>query len=287
VLGEHGPAVLHRRIGNARWGGTPLAPVLRQAGLSRDATEVIFWGADRGPTTIRDNPGVLPLPAGSTGTTEPDATGGLDLTITERFARSMSVEEALGEDNLLCYEMNGEPLPREHGFPLRLIAPGWYGIANVKWLTRIEVVDQRFAGRFMAREYVTIREQQVDGETVWTFLTVGRARLKSAPAKVTRRGNRYAVMGAAWGGEVDRVEVQVDDGPWQEARLREGRHGRRHGEFAWVFWTLRLGRLAPGEHTIRSRAIDEEGNVQPAPTTRSSRPSARTGSPTARSRGGC
>jgi DMSO/TMAO reductase YedYZ molybdopterin-dependent catalytic subunit len=148
---------------------------------------------------------------------------------------------------------------------LRLIAPGWYGIANVKWLTRIEVVDQRFAGRFMAREYVTIREQQVDGETVWTFLTVGRARLKSAPAKVTRRGNRYAVMGAAWGGEVDRVEVQVDDGPWQEARLREGRHGRRHGEFAWVFWTLRLGRLTPGEHTIRSRAIDEEGNVQPAP----------------------
>jgi DMSO/TMAO reductase YedYZ molybdopterin-dependent catalytic subunit len=252
-------------IGNARWGGTPLAPVLRQAGLLGDATEVIFWGADSGPTTIRDNPGVLPLPAGSTGTTEPDASGGLDLTITERFARSMSVEDALGEDNLLCYEMNGEPLPREHGFPLRLIAPGWYGIANVKWLTRIEVVDQRFAGRFMAREYVTIREQQVGGETVWTFLTVGRARLKSAPAKVTRRGNRYAVMGAAWGGEVDRVEVQVDDGPWQEARLREGRHGRRHGEFAWVFWTLRLGRLAPGEHTIRSRAIDEEGNVQPAP----------------------
>jgi DMSO/TMAO reductase YedYZ molybdopterin-dependent catalytic subunit len=196
VLGEHGPAVLHRRIGNARWGGTPLAPVLRQAGLSRDATEVIFWGADRGPTTIRDNPGVLPLPAGSTGTTEPDATGGLDLTITERFARSMSVEEALGEDNLLCYEMNGEPLPREHGFPLRLIAPGWYGIANVKWLTRIEVVDQRFAGRFMAREYVTIREQQVDGETVWTFLTGGPrppevgAREGDAPRQPLRRHGR-------------------------------------------------------------------------------------------------
>ena len=74
---------------------------------------------------------------------------------------------------------------REHGFPLRLIAPGWYDVANVKWLTRIEVTDQRFAGRFMAREYVTIREQVRDGQTVWTFHTVNHTRLKSAPAKVT------------------------------------------------------------------------------------------------------
>ena len=76
----------------------------------------------------------------------------------------MSVEDALSPDNLLCYEMNGAPLPREHGFPLRLIAPGWYGVANVKWLTRIEVVDQRYAGRFMARDYVTIREEPRDGQ---------------------------------------------------------------------------------------------------------------------------
>jgi DMSO/TMAO reductase YedYZ molybdopterin-dependent catalytic subunit len=176
----------------------------------------------------------------------------------------MSVEEALGEDNLLCYEMNGEPLPREHGFPLRLIAPGWYGIANVKWLTRIEVVDQRFAGRFMAREYVTIREQQVDGETVWTFLTVGRARLKSAPAKVTRRGNRYAVMGAAWGGEVDRVEVQVDDGPWQEAR-RPGPRLQAH-----VLGVQRPDHAAgadPGRGLstpeLRARAVPRPASVTP------------------------
>ena len=82
---------------------------------------------------------------------KPDAEGGLDFTITERFARSMAIEEALNRDNLLCYEMNGAPLPAEHGFPLRLIAPGWYGVANVKWLTRIEVMDQRYqAGSWRA-----------------------------------------------------------------------------------------------------------------------------------------
>jgi DMSO/TMAO reductase YedYZ molybdopterin-dependent catalytic subunit len=249
--GNTGPPFLIGAIGNARWGGTPLAPLLRRAGVLGEATEVVFWGADRGEVTFRDNPGQ----------------GGVPLTFTDQFARSMSLEDALGEDNMLCYDMNGEPLPPAHGAPVRLIAPGWYGVANVKWLTRIEVIDQRFAGRFMSRDYVTIREEQRDGQTVWTFTTVGRDRLKSAPAKVVRRGNRYLVMGAAWGAPIDRVEVRVDDGPWQEARLRgRGHDGHRHeSEFAWVFWTLPLGRLAPGEHTITSRATDVDGNVQPAP----------------------
>src|SRR5690348_18297855 len=103
----------------------------------------------------------------------------------------MSLDEALNRDNLLCYEMNGKPLPPEHGFPVRLIAPGWYGVANVKWLTRIEILDHRYTNRFMARDYVSIREQQRDGETVWTFTTVSRSRLKSAPAKVMRQNGRY------------------------------------------------------------------------------------------------
>ena len=102
---------------------------------------------------------------------------------------------------------------------MRLIAPGWYGVANVKWLTRIEVVDHRYAGQFMARDYVTIREEQRDGQTVWTFATVSHARLKSAPAKVTRRGNRYAIMGAAWGAPIAAVQVRIDDGPWRTAQL--------------------------------------------------------------------
>ena len=86
-----------------------------EAGVLDEATEVVFWGVDRGTVTIRDNSGIVS--GGQTGTVEPDAEGGLDLTITEQFARSMSLEEALNRDNLLCYEMNGEPLPPENGFP--------------------------------------------------------------------------------------------------------------------------------------------------------------------------
>ena len=93
----------------------------------------------------------------------PTRPAGLDLTITEQFARSMSLEDAMNSDNLLCYEMNGAPLPRDHGAPVRLIAPDWYGVANVKWLTRIEVTDSRYQGQFMARDYVSIREEDRGG----------------------------------------------------------------------------------------------------------------------------
>jgi DMSO/TMAO reductase YedYZ molybdopterin-dependent catalytic subunit len=202
----------------------------------------------------------------------------------------MSVREALHPDNLLCYEMNGEPLPLEHGFPVRLIAPGWYGVANVKWLTRIDVLDHRFAGRFMARDYVSIREQQHDGETVWTFTNVSHDRLKSAPAKVTRSHNRYNIMGAAWGAPIAAVEVQIDGGPWMGTRLErspskaaadvqiddwpsssaglessESHRRRRSRGYSWKFWTFEWGMPRSGEHRIRSRAFDVDGNVQPAP----------------------
>ena len=176
-------------IGNATWAGTPLAPLLEEAGIREDGIEVVFWGADAGEQTWRE------------------------VTITEQFARSMALADALSPDNLLAYEMNGEPLPNLNGYPVRLIAPGWYGVANVKWLTRIEVLDRRYQGHFMARDYVTIREEEVDGETVWTFTAVGRDRLKSAPAKVTKRGERYEIMGAAWGAPIAGVEVRIDDGP--------------------------------------------------------------------------
>jgi DMSO/TMAO reductase YedYZ molybdopterin-dependent catalytic subunit len=263
--GNHGYPFVIGAIGNARWAGTPLAPLLERAGIRDEGTEVVFWGADSGPVAIRDNSGVVrsvptqppsPLPTD------------IDLFITEQFARSMSLEDALSGDKLLCYEMNGVPLPRDHGFPLRLIAPGWYGVSNVKWLTRIEITDQRFAGRFMARDYVSIREQVRGGQTVWTFNTVKHDRLKSAPAKVTRRRRRYAIMGAAWGAPIAEVEVQIDDGPWRTATLDRGlaRHGSRdRSGFAWRFWTLEWGRPAAGEHSIRSRAFDVDGNVQPAP----------------------
>lgn len=118
----------------------------------------------------------------------------------------------------------------------------------------------------MARDYVTIREEPLDGTTVWTFTSVTHDRLKSAPAKVTRRGRRYAIMGAAWGAPIAAVEVQIDGGAWMRARLERQPSWRRSSrEFAWRFWTLDWGSPAPGPHTVRSRAIDVDGNVQPAP----------------------
>jgi DMSO/TMAO reductase YedYZ molybdopterin-dependent catalytic subunit len=251
-------------IGNARWGGARLAPLLEEARVEDEGSEVVFWGADRGTVTIRDNSGIVS--GGATGTTKPDGEGGLDLTITEQFARSMSLAEARARDNILCYEMNGDPLPPEHGFPVRLIAPGWYGVANVKWLTRIEVIDHRYAGRFMARDYVSIREEQRKGETVWTFTTVSHDRLKSAPAKVTRRGNHYKIMGAAWGAPIAAVQVRIDNGLWRNATLfHHLPQNRKSSGNSWRFWTFDWGTPAPGEHRITSRAFDVEGNMQPPP----------------------
>jgi len=235
--GNHGFQWNPGLIGNARWAGTPLAPLLGDAGVLDRGIEVVFWGSDAGKETVRD------------------------MEITEQFARSMSVADALDPNVLLAYEMNGAPLPANHGAPVRLIAPGWYGVANVKWLERIEVLATRYQGKYMARDYVTIREEQRDGATVWTFSSVGRARLKSAPAKVTRRDGSYRIMGAAWGAPVARVEVQIDGGPWTATTLTEGTASGH----SWRFWTLEWGTPAAGEHTITSRAIDTDGNVQPAP----------------------
>ncbi|MEV6487456.1 molybdopterin-dependent oxidoreductase [Actinoplanes sp. NPDC051633] len=162
---------------------------------------------------------------------------------------------------MLCFEMNGEPLPREHGFPVRLIAPGQYGVANVKWLTRIQLVDQRYAGRFMAPDYVTIGEPH-PGQPAWTFHTVSHARLKSAPARVLRHGTRHTIHGPAWGAPIARVEVQIDGGRWQRAALDRPRE--RKG-FAWRFWSYDWGTPSAGEHTVRSRAFDTDGHMQPPP----------------------
>lgn len=235
--GNTGLPFFNGGIGNATWTGTPLAALLEEAAVTEDGHEIVFWGADSGEQVWRD------------------------VTITEHFARSMSLEDAMAEGNLLVYEMNGEPLPSLHGFPLRLIAPGWYGIANVKWLTRIEVRDARYQGNFMAREYVTIREEEHDGESVWTFTSVGRGRLKSAPAKVTMLDDHYTIMGAAWGASIASAEVRIDDGPWLPATLTQG----EGEELTWTFWTLDWDAPTPGEHTVTSRATDVDGNVQPAP----------------------
>jgi DMSO/TMAO reductase YedYZ molybdopterin-dependent catalytic subunit len=234
--GNHGFPWNGGLVGNAVWAGTPLAPLLQEAGMREAGKEVVFYGHDVGTQKVRD------------------------FDVRTPFARAMSIPEATDPNVLLCYEMNGEPLPASHGAPLRLLAPGWYGVANVKWLDRIEVIDTRFAGHFMARDYVTIREEQRDGQAVWTETLVGKSLLKSAPARVTRKDGAYQIMGAAWGAPVTGVEVRVDGGPWMPATVDEG----MGSDFAWKLWSLSWPNAMPGVHTVTSRATDTAGNVQPA-----------------------
>ena len=115
-------------------------------------------------------------------------------------------------------------------------------------------------GRFMARDYVTIREEQRDGETVWTETSVGRALLKSVPARITRKDGQYRIVGAAWGAPIQRVEVRIDGGAWLPAQIDRS----QEAAFAWKIWYLEWSNPTPGEHTITSRAIDTTGNIQPA-----------------------
>jgi len=222
-------------VGTAKWAGTPLAPMLEEAGIREGGNEVVFHGADTGEEQIRD------------------------VKVQAPFARSLSVADATRPEMLLCYEMNGQPLPRENGFPVRLIAPGWYGVANVKWLSRIEVRDTRFMGRFMGRDYVTVREEEVGGKKLAVETSVGRVLLKSAPGRVTRQSGQYRIVGAAWGGDVAKVEVQIDGGPWQAATIDRS----EASEFAWKPWFLDWPTPSLGEHAITSRATDAAGKVQP------------------------
>jgi DMSO/TMAO reductase YedYZ molybdopterin-dependent catalytic subunit len=233
--GNHGPPFTGGLIGNAVWTGTPLAALLQESGVLPDGSEVVFWGTETGPEDI----------------------GGVQ--VVEQFARSMSLDEAMDPRNILCWGMNGVDLPPEHGAPVRLIAPGWYGIANVKWLQRIEVLDRPYEGRFMAREYRTIRNEEREGQTLARITSVGHVNLKSAPAKVTRLGDDHRIIGVAWGGPIARVEVRIDDGAWVEATIEE----QGDTEYSWVVWSLDWGQPPDGEHRVTTRAIDTDGNIQP------------------------
>ena len=235
--GNNGFPWFQTGIATARWTGTPLAPILRDADVLDNGIEIIFVGTDSGVEEVRG------------------------IKMPQNFARSMRLADAMQPGNLLCYEMNGEPLAPEHGYPVRLIAPGWYGIANVKWLKRIEMRDTRLENRFMGRDYVTIREEPHNGQTEWIETSVGRARIKSAPAKVLRENGRYWIMGMAWGAPIARVEVSIDQGPWQRARISTS-HQDAH---AWHIWSLDWPNPAPGEHAVTSRAVGTDGTVQPSP----------------------
>jgi DMSO/TMAO reductase YedYZ molybdopterin-dependent catalytic subunit len=237
--GSNGLPFAQSMIGNAAWAGASLAEALQAAGIKDSGIEIVFYGIDKGEETVR--PGTP-----------------LEYKYTANFARSMPIAEAMNPANLLCYEMNGSPLPAANGYPVRLIVPGWYGVANVKWLTRIDVLDKRYLGRFMGRDYVTIREEQHDGQTIMAETTVGHMLLKSAPGRIVQRDGRYQIEGMAWGPTVAAVEVKIDNGPWRQALLDDSK-----SQFAWRSWHLDWS-PTPGEHTVTSRAIDQYGKVQPA-----------------------
>lgn len=226
-------------VGNTRWRGVPLRSLLREAGIKTGGIEVVFYGADEKTEKIKDH------------------------DYPQHFARSLAVEDAMDERILLAYEMDGKPLAPEHGAPLRLIVPGWYGIAWVKWLTRIEVLDRRFMGRFMARDYVTIRGEDDHGEINWRETSVTKLNVKSIVARVVRRANgNLGIMAAAWtdGTPLKTVELKIDGGNWTPMALDR----RQLAKYAWSFWNYEWRNPPPGEHTLVSRGIDVHGNAQPA-----------------------
>lgn len=233
---------------NSRWTGTPLAPLLKDCGIRPETIEVVFFGKDTKEETLR--PGTK-----------------RELKIEVPFGRSMSLADALEKGAILAYERNGEPIEHRNGAPIRLIVPGWYGIANVKWVSRIECRDRRYMGRYMARDYVTVRGERQGDEVVFVETSVAKMNLKSIVARVTRQDAvdgkiPLHIMGAAWddGTGIDRVEVQVDGGEWQEAALAT----EPRAQYSWVFFHLDGVSLPPGKHTIVSRAIDKHGRIQPS-----------------------
>jgi DMSO/TMAO reductase YedYZ molybdopterin-dependent catalytic subunit len=173
------------------------------------------------------------------------------------------------DDILLAWEMNGQPLTKEHGAPLRLIVPGWFGIAWVKWLTRIELLDRRYMSKYMARDYVTIRGEERDGKTIWRETSVGPIDTKSVIARAMKENDGHVrLTGAAWtdGTPLKRVEVQVRKNQktapgdrWIPARLEKA-----DGKYAWRFFHFDWEKPEAGEYYVVSRAVDAEGRIQPA-----------------------
>jgi DMSO/TMAO reductase YedYZ molybdopterin-dependent catalytic subunit/rhodanese-related sulfurtransferase/glyoxylase-like metal-dependent hydrolase (beta-lactamase superfamily II) len=219
-------------VSTAEWTGVPLTEVLNRAGVLPAATDIVFRGADHGQVDGRDGP--------------------------IHFERSLSLDTAYQAQALLAYAMNGEPLPLQHGYPLRLVVPGWYGVASVKWLTAIELVDHAFDGYWQTTKYC-YETDEGDREPV----TLQRVRaLITEPADgETLPVGETTVRGVAWSGAapIDRVEISIDDRPWQPARLIGERQPHR-----WQWWELHIRLDQPGPHTIQARATDLAARTQPA-----------------------
>ena len=225
---------LTEAVGTAEWGGTPLKPLLDEVGASQDAVEVLFRALDRGVE------GDLP----------------------QAYERALPIGEV--EQALLVYEMNGAPLPPQHGFPLRLVVPGWYGMQNVKWLTRITVLREPFEGYQNAVSYRLYQEEGEVGEPVTRMQPRSLMIPPGVPDFMTRERllepGPVTLSGRAWSGygPIERVDVSTDDGSSFGAAVLDpplGPHAWRGWRFDWD--------APPGEHVICSRATDAAGNTQP------------------------
>jgi len=223
-------------IGTAEWTGTPLAPILREAGLKPGAVDIVFTGADRGVQGDE----------------------------VQFYQRALTPDEATRDEVLLAYEMNGRPLEPQHGFPLRLLVPGWYGMTSVKWLTSIEAIGEPFAGYQQSEAYRFVGEDGVLGEPVSLIRPRALMTPPGIPDFLTRtrllEAGPITLTGRAWAGraQVSRVEVSTDGGgSWREARLDEP-----IGRLAWRGWSLDWD-ATPGTHVVAVRATDTAGRVQP------------------------
>ncbi|MCI4330871.1 MAG: sulfite oxidase [Thermoplasmata archaeon] len=229
-------------VGAARWAGVPLASVLERAGVKPGAKEVVFEGADRGR--------------------EPDVPEEL------QYAMSISIEKARDGDTLLADRMNGAPLSVNHGFPVRAIVPDWYGMASVKWVTKLTVIDHAFQGYFRTRPYVYIHEGDSVGGTK-TPVTVQRVKsLITWPGEGQPiRPGRHTIRGVAWsgGGPISRVELSVGrlDPATEPDQWRPTRLTGDPALHSWTPWEYEIELARPGYYVFRVRATDAHGNTQP------------------------
>jgi len=223
-------------IGNVKWTGVPLTLILDQIKLKDTAVEVIFTGADSGIRPDMDTP--------------------------VHFERSLPLDRALMAECLLALKMNDELIPYKHGFPIRLIVPGWYGMAHVKWVTHITAVSIPFQGPFQAIDYVYItNEGDYHNAVPVTEMKVNSIITWPSKEEQVHLG-LHTVRGLAWTGKgtISKVEVSIDNGiTWNAARLTS----TEHEPYTWTFWEYPWNITVPGHYFLLARAHDGNGNVQP------------------------
>lgn len=223
-------------ISQGIWKGVPLANLLNYSGLKRTNTEVVFEAYDYGKRN--------------------------DLEGTFFYARSLPIQKALHPDTLIAYELNGDPIPFKHGYPLRLLVPQWYGMASVKWIKRIIVIDQHFMGPFQEIDYNYYPYKDSDvGKKPVTIINVSSIIQWPLSNSILDTGE-HIIEGIAWTGSgiITEVEISTDGGKnWSKAKLSQD----LSQPYSWTFWKFNWRVPKKGEYLIQSRARDSYGRTQP------------------------